>query len=61
MRCYICLNFFSCSHNTVVTFVPVIYNFKPTVTFVSRINEVKNHLFAKLSPLFGQGWQWFWT
>ena len=23
--------------------------------------EVKGHLLAKLSPLFGQRWQWFWT
>ena len=27
--------FFPCAQNTVVTFVPVVNNFKPTITFVS--------------------------
>ena len=31
------------------------YNFKPTVTFVYSIIEVKSHLVAKLSPLLDNG------
>ena len=48
------LTFFLCTHDTVVTFVPKVNNFKPTITFVYLIMEVQNHLVAKLSPLFGQ-------
>ena len=55
------LNFFSCAYNTVVRFVPVVTNFKPTITFVSWITEVKSHFLAKLSPIFGQRWQRIWT
>ena len=43
------LIFFPCAHNTVVTFVPVVNNFKPTITSVSCIIEVKSHFLAKCS------------
>ena len=42
---------FSCTHNTVVTFVHIVNNFKPTVAFVFIINEVKSHLMVKLSSI----------
>ena len=70
MHCYVRLrsnffktkfNFFPCLHDTVVTFLAVVNNFKPTATFVSRVTEAKSHIFVKLSLLLGERWQQFWT
>ena len=47
------LIFFPSAHNTVVTFVPKMNNFKPRITFMCWITEVK--------PPFSQTKPTFWT
>ena len=49
--------FFSTHITPLSMFVPMVNNFKPTITFVYYIIKVKIHLVAKLSPTFRQRWQ----